>query len=166
MAEYIWVDQNENELRRESKGRGRQRKNSVKRQDGNFYICEYVSYEDEKDEKDEDESSDSSDDSNEVSVPKKRHTQIYREQGKVQLSSFLKCCHVDKSDVLIEGTKITLNKPILIGETCLKYLPFNSLFSKFEIDTYENYIAVWRNPTDGPPTFRINNLFLVDIKVE
>ena len=40
MALMIWLDNNGDELHRETKGKGRPPRGAVRKEDGNFYICQ------------------------------------------------------------------------------------------------------------------------------
>jgi hypothetical protein len=164
LSEYIWLDKEGKEVKREAKGRGRPKAGAVERDDGNFYITDGIIFipvkknivstatkivhtDEEEDEQDYSKL-DRNDDEDEVdnSAPTELSidkVKCFREPNKIKLKDFLKCCFVDTKDFIVSDDKIILNNMILIGDAGLINLNYNSLYQRLEIDKKENTIKVW-----------------------
>jgi len=83
----------------------------------------------------------------------------YKETTKLHMKDFLKCCFVDPADFIISEKTIVLDKVVMIAETGLLNIKFNSAYSRIEIDINENVTRVW-SICPKNPSFYIQNLFL------
>jgi len=178
MAFYIWLDKDGKETKRKPKTRGRPPAGSVPNGDGNAYITEgsarptkiklsiptidtgtveKVLVKHRQSKKNSGYTKIEYDSiPNEVEIEK---IKCFREKTKLHMTDFLKFCFVDPRDFIVTDKIIILNKIIIIAETGLLNIEFNSAYSRIEVDIENNVTRVWGTCPKNP-SFYIQDLFL------
>ena len=185
MAFYIWLDKNGVETGRKPKTRGRPPVGAVANEDGNSYISldennvpkipaptkVMLNVEPQSDDEDTENGQIKHRKSKKYSTYKEieydgtpnevaiEAIKCFRETTKVHMKDFLKCCFVDPVDFIITDKIIILNKVVIVADTDLLNIQFNSVYSRIEIDIEENVTRVW-TVCPKNPTFYIQDLFL------
>ena len=88
-----------------------------------------------------------------------KEIKCYKETTKIHMKDFLKCCFVDPADFITSDQIIILNRVVMVAETGLLNIKFNSAYSRIEIDINENVTRVW-SICPKNPSFYIQDLFL------
>ena len=142
MSDYIWLDENGKEIARKLRTRGRPPLNAVQREDGNFYVPF---------------SPENKSLPQNPSLPLVEEVPVVQSE-KISLNDFLSCCFVSRGDFICDGPVVTLNRVVITGKTNLSRIPFNSVFSRIEIDRKNNVTKVWKVDPQNP-SFQVQGLF-------
>jgi hypothetical protein len=80
----------------------------------------------------------------------------YKLEKKISLDSFLRACkHMTKVQ---NGNVITLNYPVIIHESGIPEIKFNSCYNRIEVDLVSNTVALWGS-LDAPPKLIVSEVF-------
>ena len=138
--EYIYLDKDGKELRREPKGRGRSKKGAEEREPGKWYVVEgyipptpkYQSFAPKKDVESEVEELE---EKVEVGGRKFKHSPI-----QLTAEEMISCC-MPVGKIITDNGITTINCPFIKGVCGLPGICFNSVFHRVVIDRNEKTIA-------------------------
>lgn len=180
MSYYIYLDINGNEIKREDKGRGRPKKESVERQDGNFYITEgqnaFPLKATVSKEKPVNKSVihtnivDNIEKQEEIVDSGQEHFKIRKTDKKTTLANLLKCLAGLPRQPIFEKHKVIILRPAVMNDIGIdETIKTNGVYGKIEVNLQENVIYVWstywdkdKNGNIVRPDFIIKNV--LDIK--
>ena len=158
MAEYIDVDTNGKELKREKKGRGRPRKGYEQGSDGNWYrevpsspVATQEKQHNTTDENDQDDEDDESSKTDRIPSTRKK----VKADRQISVDELLRSLFFRGEDCVIRGTKVYIRRPDIRKEYVVKGIESFASYAKMEIDTRSGDINIWNMDKEKPDPDRI-----------
>jgi hypothetical protein len=168
MAFYIWLDKLGKEIKREEKGRGRAKKESQPREDGNFYIQDGMPAPEKTNVKvsipavkEEIKVEQKTEEKPETAREEARRSKKIFVKKKMTIKDFLNSLLYSPRDYREDNDKIYIKRPdtflLEVG-----YIFDYATYAAFEINKKENTLTVWISNANKPYSFMIREPFILE----
>jgi len=154
MADYIWLDEDGEEVDRKPKGRGRSRKGFTQADDGNWYNRPLAAPEEPPE--DPEEPPEDPEDVEPV-VTHRRRVKIVKATKRVTVGQVTKTLFA--LDLLQEDGLVTVIGPVVEGDCGVEQILPNAIYSKIELDTVADEIRVYSPNCPVSPSLIIKDIF-------